>query len=262
MANKLIEVAKHKQLFLDDYAVETMDGLVRTLHPVDKQGPVIEPDESTGQLAVQSNSPPIWNPDRGLYEWWFGARYSSRPQGAVDEVHGHPGALRHVGGRAGLGPAQPWSARVGRIEGQQSRPRPGQARSEPHPPRRARPRPDPQVQGHVRRRPPGVRCLARRVRLDDARRTRPAQRGHVVHALRRVHGAVSRLPQAQHGVGPGRSGCRRARSSATGRRRSSSSTATTRTGRTRRGVSRPWWTIPTTLRRPSSTSRTTSRRYT
>ena len=80
MANGLIDAAKHKQLFLDDYAIETMDGLVRTLHPVDKQGPVIEPDESIGQLAVQSSSPPLWNPDRGLYEWWFNARYSTPPR--------------------------------------------------------------------------------------------------------------------------------------------------------------------------------------
>ena len=81
MANGLIDAATHKQLFLDDYAIETMDGLVRTLHPVDKQGPVIEPDESIGQLAVQSSSPPIWNADEGLYEWWFNARYSARPFG-------------------------------------------------------------------------------------------------------------------------------------------------------------------------------------
>ena len=81
MPNKPIDAAKYKQLFLDDYAIESMEGLARTLHPVDKQGPVIEPDESVGQLAVQSNSPPIWNPDKGLYEWWFGARYSAPAHG-------------------------------------------------------------------------------------------------------------------------------------------------------------------------------------
>ena len=80
MANGLIDAAEHKQLFLDDYAIETTDGLVRTLHPVDKQGPVIEPDESIGQLAVQSSAPPLWNPERGLYEWWFNARYSTPPR--------------------------------------------------------------------------------------------------------------------------------------------------------------------------------------
>ena len=77
----MIHPENNKQLFLDDYAIESMEDLTRTLHPVDKQGPVIEPDESVGQLAVQSNSPPIWNPDKGLYEWWFGARYSAPAHG-------------------------------------------------------------------------------------------------------------------------------------------------------------------------------------
>ncbi len=81
MADYLIDAGQYKQLFLDDYAIESVEGLTRTLHPVDKQGPVIEPDESIGQLAVQSSSPPQWNPDKELYEWWFGARYSAPPQG-------------------------------------------------------------------------------------------------------------------------------------------------------------------------------------
>jgi hypothetical protein len=58
-----------------------MQGLVRTLHTIEKQSPVIEPDESVGQLAIQANCPPIWNPDKGLYEWWTAARYSAAPHG-------------------------------------------------------------------------------------------------------------------------------------------------------------------------------------
>ena len=81
MTTDSIDPQRHKQLFLDDYAIETMEGLDRTLHPVDRQGPVIEPDESVGQLAVQAGNPPIWNPDRGLWEWWFGARYSAPAHG-------------------------------------------------------------------------------------------------------------------------------------------------------------------------------------
>lgn len=81
MEENLIDATKHKQLFLDDHVVETTDGLTRTLHPVDRHGPVIEPDESIGQLGLQADCPPIWNPVTEMYQWWFFARYSSPAQG-------------------------------------------------------------------------------------------------------------------------------------------------------------------------------------
>ena len=202
MANGLIDAAEHKQLFLDDYAIETMDGLVRTLHPVDKQGPVIEPDESIGQLAVQSSQPAPVEPGEGPVRVVVRRAVLDAAQAPAHGHHGHPRALRHVAGRADLGAAQPGPVRVERLEGQQPRTQAWRDRPDPHPPRRARARPGAQVQGHVRQRPPRVRRLARRVRLDDARRARRAERGHLVHALRRVHGAVPHLPQAQHRVGP------------------------------------------------------------
>ena len=61
----------HRQLFLDDGAIESMSGLQRVLHQPVNTGPVIQPDRSRGQVAVQSSSVPQWNPEKGVWEWWY-----------------------------------------------------------------------------------------------------------------------------------------------------------------------------------------------
>ena len=71
----------HKQLFLDDYPIEQLSGVVRTLHRPEKLGPVIKPDPSRGQKALQSRSVPQWNPDMGLWEWWYWTGYRVPPYG-------------------------------------------------------------------------------------------------------------------------------------------------------------------------------------
>ncbi len=74
-----IDPVRHKQLFLDDHAVESMSGVKRTLHRPDKPGPVLRPDRSLGQTALQSRSVPQWNSEKGLWEWWYWAMYDSLP---------------------------------------------------------------------------------------------------------------------------------------------------------------------------------------
>ena len=74
----------NKQLFLDDHAVEEMDGVTRTLHQPNKKGPVIRPDSSRRQTRLQSRSVPQWNPEKGVWEWWYWTGHKVPP-------HGHRG---------------------------------------------------------------------------------------------------------------------------------------------------------------------------
>ena len=76
MDSDLIQPHKHRQLFVDDTALETGAGAqnygwTRTMHPPRKCGPVIRPDRTRGQRSLQSRSAPQWNPDKGVWEWWY-----------------------------------------------------------------------------------------------------------------------------------------------------------------------------------------------
>ena len=66
----LINPKKHRQLFLDDFAVESMRGTTRTLHSPKKWGPVIQGG------GIQSRSCPQWNSAKKLWEWWYFGRHS------------------------------------------------------------------------------------------------------------------------------------------------------------------------------------------
>lgn len=77
----MIDPTEQKQLFLDDSVIEQMSGITRRLHqPVDHQ-PVLRPDRSQGQVAVQSRSAPQWNSEKGLWEWWYWGYYRVPPHG-------------------------------------------------------------------------------------------------------------------------------------------------------------------------------------
>ena len=67
----MIDPRRHRQLFLDDGAVESMSGLRRILHQPINSTPVIIPARSRGERAVQSASVPQWNPEIDLWEWWY-----------------------------------------------------------------------------------------------------------------------------------------------------------------------------------------------
>ena len=53
MALDLIDPKKYRQLFLDDFAVENMTGVYRTLHQPEKVGPAVRPDRSRGERHGQ-----------------------------------------------------------------------------------------------------------------------------------------------------------------------------------------------------------------
>ena len=77
MAPDLIDPKTHRKLFLDDRDLLSAEGTTRALHPPQKCGPMI-----TG--GVQSRSAPLWNPEKGIWEWWYmgpGARYATSADG-------------------------------------------------------------------------------------------------------------------------------------------------------------------------------------
>ena len=82
-----IEPARHKQLFLDDGAIESMSGVERVLHRPKKHGIALAPDRSQGQTSVQTRSAPQWNPETGLWEWWYWALSSGRLYGRETRVN-------------------------------------------------------------------------------------------------------------------------------------------------------------------------------
>ena len=71
MSRDHIHPRRHKQLFLDDGAIEAMSGLQRVLHQPERCGPIMLPDRSRGEKHVQSSSVPQWNPEKSLWEWWY-----------------------------------------------------------------------------------------------------------------------------------------------------------------------------------------------
>ena len=71
----MIHPHERKQLFLNDASIQSTKGVTRTLHQPTKCGPVIRPDPAHNQIAVQSRSAPIWNPEKEVWEWWYWAYY-------------------------------------------------------------------------------------------------------------------------------------------------------------------------------------------
>ena len=71
----MIDPSKNKQLFLDDYAIESMFGVQRKLHQPDRLGPVLRPDTGIGQTHVQSSTAPQWNSETERWEMVVSAAY-------------------------------------------------------------------------------------------------------------------------------------------------------------------------------------------
>jgi hypothetical protein len=57
-----------KQLFLDDFAVQEMSNLRRTMHQPVKRGAVIRPDLPSDGTLVQIRCAPVWAPDEQVYK--------------------------------------------------------------------------------------------------------------------------------------------------------------------------------------------------
>ena len=91
MNSQTIDPGRNKQLFLDDHAIESMSGVKRSLHRPVRYGPVLKPDRELGQTMVQSGSSPQWNPEKGIWEWWYTAFYDEPPyQGPGSKWITHP----------------------------------------------------------------------------------------------------------------------------------------------------------------------------
>ncbi len=57
-----------KQLFLDDFVVQQISGLRRTMHRPTKRGAVLRPDIPSDGSLVQIRSAPMWVPDEQVYK--------------------------------------------------------------------------------------------------------------------------------------------------------------------------------------------------
>lgn len=60
-----------KQLFLDDHAAESIQGLRRVMHRPKKYGPVLRPDGKADGIRLQAGSAPVWDPEKGVYKLFY-----------------------------------------------------------------------------------------------------------------------------------------------------------------------------------------------
>jgi hypothetical protein len=68
-----------RQLFLDDFGVQAMDGLERTMHTPAKKGAVLRADWTVEEDATpQIRSAPQYDVDAGLYKLWVRGRRESK----------------------------------------------------------------------------------------------------------------------------------------------------------------------------------------
>lgn len=86
---EMINPGMYRQLFLDDHAVESSEGVIRRLHQPKRLGPVIKPDRSRNETLIQTSSSPQWNTEKKLWEWWYLGFYDAAPyQGPGTPVWG------------------------------------------------------------------------------------------------------------------------------------------------------------------------------
>ena len=86
----LLEPTRYRQLFLDDYAIESWDGCTKSLHQPKLCGVCIGPHE--GHSTPQSRSAPCYNPEAERWEWWYMGGMATSPDGEVWQVSGEPTA--------------------------------------------------------------------------------------------------------------------------------------------------------------------------
>ena len=86
----MLDPVRYRQLFLDDYSIESWDGCTKSLHQPKLCGACIEPHE--GHSAPQSRNAPCYNPDSGRWEWWYMGGMATSPDGEVWQVSDEPTA--------------------------------------------------------------------------------------------------------------------------------------------------------------------------
>ena len=57
-----------RELFLDDFLIQEMAGLTRTMHQPARHGAVVEPDAPSDGSLIQIRSAPMWDPDARVYK--------------------------------------------------------------------------------------------------------------------------------------------------------------------------------------------------
>ena len=90
MGDYLLEPVRYRQLFLDDYGIESWDGCTKALHQPELCGPCIGPHE--GHSTPQSRNAPCYNPDEGRWEWWYMGGMATSPDGEEWTVSSEPTA--------------------------------------------------------------------------------------------------------------------------------------------------------------------------
>ena len=58
-----LEIGSQRQLFLDDFIIERIDGLKRVMHRPTTRGAVIKPDQPW-EISLQTRCSPAWTPRR------------------------------------------------------------------------------------------------------------------------------------------------------------------------------------------------------
>ncbi len=62
---------EQRQLFLDDFNIEEMSNLTRTMHRPQKKGAVIRPNWPEGETNIQTRSAAFWDPLDEVYKLWL-----------------------------------------------------------------------------------------------------------------------------------------------------------------------------------------------
>ena len=69
-AKEPLDIGSQRQLFLDDYIVERLEGLKRTMHQPVKRGAVIKPDQAW-EVSLQTRCVPAWDVQRKVFKLWM-----------------------------------------------------------------------------------------------------------------------------------------------------------------------------------------------
>ena len=73
--NEPLDIDSRRQLFLDDFMIDRMNGLTRTMHQPVKRGPVLKAEEPWEGVYIGVFSPPMWIPDEGIFKQVYECRY-------------------------------------------------------------------------------------------------------------------------------------------------------------------------------------------
>ena len=75
-----LDIGSGRQLFLDDFIIERIDGLTRTMHQPEKRGPVLKAEQPWEGVYIGVFSPPMWIPDEDVFKQVYECRYDKRGQ--------------------------------------------------------------------------------------------------------------------------------------------------------------------------------------